>query len=154
MRTRKESLFSAKKKSSDSSVISARVKFKLNKKKGVIDELKPHEKMLCALRKVLADISSSGDHCSYFIANDEVYITKAPTSTEGKPGEARSYHARGRFRAGVCLPGGESTTKVMAFEISYKDVVDEIGLADVVYFDPTTIDELPKNTQLNGSAKS
>lgn len=152
MPTRKETLFNAKKRSSDASVVPATVKFTLNKKKGMLEPQSPEDKMKCALRKVLTDLSdASEDNCRYFIANNKIHILKAPSTTSGKPGEAQSYHAKGRFRAGVCLPSGENSSKILAFEISFRDVEDDRGLADVEYFDPTVIDELPKNTPLDVS---
>jgi hypothetical protein len=155
MPTRKETLFNAKKRSVESNVIPATISFRHNKKKGFIEPLTAQEKMLCALRKVLADLSDANDDkCRYFIANNKVQILKAPSTTAGKAGEAQSYHAKGRFRAGVCLPNGNAASKILAFEISYRDIVDDRGLADVEYFDPTVIDELPKNTPLDMSALS
>lgn len=148
MPTRKEQLFNSKKGSVESSMISATVKFRHNKKKGLIEPLRPQEKMLCALRKVLTAMSDGGN-CRYFIANNKVQLLKAPSTTQGKPGEAQSYYAKGRFRAGVCLPDGASSSKILEFEISYRDVVDDRGLADVEYFDPTSIDVLPKNTPMD-----
>lgn len=155
MPTRKETLFNAKKRSTDGLIIPSTVKFTLNKKKGMLEPMSAQDKMKCALRKVLADMSdASGDNCRYFIANNKIHLSVAPKTTTGKPGEAQSYYAKGRFRAGVCLPSGESSSKIIAFEISYKDVMDDRGLADVVYFDPTVIDELPKNTPLDMSGLS
>lgn len=148
MSTRKEQLFNSKKGSMESNVISATVSFNHNKKKGLIEPLKPHEKMLCALRKVLTDISDTGNS-RYFIANNKVQLLKAPSTTQGKEGEAQSYHAKGRFRAGICLPDGTSSSKFFEFEISYRDIVDDRGLLDVEFFDPTSIDVISKDSPVD-----
>jgi len=148
-------LFNAKKKAPDSTVIPSTIRFKLNKKKGLLDPLQPHEKMLCALRKALADMSDGDQRgCRYFIANGKVQMLKMPTTTAGKKGEAQSYNARGRCRVGVCHPDDKSSSIIVEFSISYRDIVDDRGLADVEYFDPTTIDMLPKNTPLDLSGLS
>lgn len=134
-------------------MIPATVKFRHNKKKGLVEPLKPHEKMLCALRKVLAKMSDANeDGCRFFIAGNKVQVVKSPTTTKGKRGEAQSYHAKGRCRLGVCHKAGHSSSKLIAFEISFRDVVDDRGLADVEYFDPTVIDELARNTPLDVAA--
>lgn len=146
MSTRKEQLFNAKKKPSGSSVIPATVRFKHNKKKGSIDPLSPQEKMLCALRKVLGDMSSGGGR--WFIMGNKVKLTQVPTTTEGKPGGPQSYRAAGRCKVGVAQ-GKSLVTKYIEFSISYRDVVDDRGLADVVYFDPTTVDELARTTPVD-----
>jgi len=153
MPTRKETLFNAKKRSVESNVIPATVSFRHDSKKGFVEPLSALDKMKCAIRKVLAELSdSSEDNCRYFIANNKILVLKTPSTTAGKAGEAQSYHAKGRFRAGVCLGNGDSSSKILSFEISYRDIVDDRGLADVEYFDPTVIDELPKNTPLDMSA--
>jgi hypothetical protein len=153
MPTRKDQLFSAKKRASDSSVIPATVSFRHNRKKGFIEPLRPHEKMLCALRKVLAQMSDADENgCRYYIANNKVQILKAPSATSGKPGEAKSYHAKGRCRVGVTHPQNHISHKVLEFEISFRDVIDDRGLADVEFFEPTVIDELPRNTPIDVSA--
>lgn len=153
MSTRKEMLFSAKKQSAESSIIPATVSFRHNKGKALVEPLKPHEKMICALRKVLADMSSENeDGCNYYIANNKVQVVRKPTTTDGKPGEAQSYQARGRCRIGVCHANNTMTSMLIEFDISYRDVVDDRGLADVEYFDPTVIDKLDKSTPLDVSA--
>lgn len=151
--TRKEVLFNARKRSTDSSVIPATVTYRHNRRKGLVEALKPNEKMLCALRKVLTMMSDDDENgCRYYIANNKVQILKAPSTTKGKKGEVQSYHAKGRCRVGAVHPAGHATSKVIEFEISFRDVVDERGMADVEFFDPTVIDELQRNTPVDLSA--
>jgi len=153
MPTSREQLFNARKKAPERTVIPATVEFKIDKKKKALRTLSAEHKMLCALRKVLADLSDqSSDGCRYYIANDKVQLISNPVTTNGKPGERQSYRAAGRFKAGVCLSNGAMVTKFLEFSINYRDIVDDRGLADIEYFDPTTIDVLSKNTPVDISA--
>lgn len=153
MSNRREQLFNAQSKAPERTVIPATVEFKVDKKKKMIKILSPQSKMICALRKVLADMSDkSSDGCRFYIANNKIQLTSPPTTTHGKKGEAQSYRASGRCKLGVCLPSGGMTTKFVEFSINYRDVEDERGLADIEYFDPTTIDGLSKNTPIDISA--
>lgn len=153
MPTRREQLFNAKKDAPGHSVIPATVKFIIDKKKKRLKVLPPESKMLCALRKVLADMSEKDQGgCRYYIAGNKVQITSAPTTTSGKAGEAQSYRAAGRCKVGVCLPNGKARMMFIEFTINFRDIEDDRGLADIEYFDPTTIDGLPKNTPVDISA--
>lgn len=146
-------MFNTQSKPPPSTVIPATVKFVHNKKKGMIEPLKPQEKMLCALRKCLAVMSDkSPDKTRYYIAGNKIQLLQEPTESPAKEGEGRSYRASGRCRLGVCHPAGHHTTKYIEFSISYRDIVDDRGLADVQYFDPTTIDELERNGPVDLSA--
>jgi len=147
MTTRRQ-LFGANQKSSGEDIIPATVKFRIDKKKGRIKPLSSEEKMLCALRKVLASMSDANDHgCRYYIDRQKVQLTKRPASSSDD-GSKRSYSAAGRCRLGVCHPEGHKSSMFVEFKISFKDIVDERGLPDVAFFDPTTIDELPRNSPL------
>lgn len=151
MVTRKQ-MFASMKKTSGTNVIPATVNFRINKKKGRLHPLTPEEKMLCALRKVLAAMSDKNDHgCRYYIDNNRVQLTKRPVATtvEGKPS---TYTASGRCKLGVCHPEGHKSSRIIEFRISFRDVKDERGLEDVQFFDPTTIDELPRSTPIDVSA--
>lgn len=151
MRNKKTNLMTSKTSSADTGLISPTVRFQHNRRKGLIEPLSAQEKMLCALRKALAHMSDSDPHgCRYYISG-KVKILQAPRTTQGKEGEPQSYRARGRCRVRLCHPQGHTSSKVIAFDISYRDVKDEMGLADVQYFDPTTIDELPRNTPIEAS---
>lgn len=150
MENRKEQLFQAKQANKTTSIISATVKFKHNKAKGLIEDLAPQEKMLCALRKVLASMSNNNsDGCRYYIANNKVQLLEAPSSSPGKKGEARTYKASGRCKVGVAHKEGHTTTMFVEFSISYRDVVDDRGLADIEYFDPTSIDKIARRGGVN-----
>lgn len=105
------------------------------------------DKMKCALRKVLADLSDKNPHgCRYYIANNKIQLSLAPDPAIPAPGEGKTYKAAGRFKAGVCHEGGRMTTQYLQFSITYKDVLDDRGLPDVKYVDPTTVDVLPKSS--------
>lgn len=151
MTTRKEMLYKAGGSKTPNGVIPATVSFRHNRRKGLIEPLSAKEKMLCALRKVLTAMSDRGDG-RYYIANNKVELTKAPTTTAGKEGEPQSYHATGRCKVGICNENDTVSFAFIEFGISYRDVKDDRGLADVEYFDPTTIDRLPKNTPIDLSA--
>ena len=104
--------------------------------------------MLCALRKVLAKLSNENSNgCRYYIADNQVQIVSAPTAPTAKDGEAKTYFARGRCKLGV-THGTHITTKMIEFSITYRDCKDSLGLDDVEFIDPTSIDELPKSTAL------
>jgi hypothetical protein len=152
MSTRREQLFNAKKKPSTGNVIPATVRFRHDKRAGVIKPLSSNEKMLCALRKALAAMSSSESGLRYYIAGNKVQLTQAPSTTPGRPGEAQSYFAAGRCRVGVCHPAGHATMIMVDFSISFKDAMDERGIATVNYFEPTTIDKLAANSPVDLSA--
>lgn len=154
MPTRREQLFNAKNKTSSTvTVIPATVQFNHDKKLGEIKPLQAHEKMLCALRKCLAKMSDGdGGQRRYYIANNKVQILDAPSSTAGKAGEARSYRARGRCKLGVCLPDNTTKMLMVEFTISFRDTIDDRGMADVEYFDPTTIDVIGKDTPVDVTA--
>jgi hypothetical protein len=148
MQTRREMLSTVKKAAPTATVIPATVNHRLNKKDRKLDELAPQEKMICALRKALVKLSDGSDGCRYFIANNQVMLISAPTASSVKPGQARTYTAKGRCRLGVCHPEGHASSRVIEFSITFRDVMDDRGLADVEYIDPTTIDELPRGTPL------
>ena len=149
MTTRRQMLFEANPKPSQGTSIPATVNFKINKKKGGLKPLHPHEKMLCALRKVLAAMSDK-DHagCRFYIDNNKVQILKAPVGSGGRDGEAQTYKASGRCKLGVCHPEGHKSSKVIQFNITFRDVKDTIGQDDVEFLDDTSIDELPKSTRI------
>jgi len=149
MATRREMLFEANKKPAQSDTIPATVRFTIDKKKRMMKALTPEGKMLCALRKALAKMSDGEPHgCRFYIDNNEVQILRPPTGSGGRAGEAQSFTASGRCKLGVCHPEGHKSSKVIEFSISFRDTKDELGLDDVEFFDPTTIDELPRNTQI------
>jgi hypothetical protein len=149
MPIRREMLFETSNKPSQSDSIPATVKFTIDKKKRMMKMLTPEGKMLCALRKALAQMSDKeANGCRFYIDDNKVQMLKRPATAGGRPGEAHSYTASGRCKLGVCHPQGHKSSKVIEFSISYKDTHDSLGLPDVEFFDPTTIDELPRNTQI------
>ena len=151
MTTRKQQLFAARQRSAGTTVVPPTVQFKLDRKKGAFKPLSSEDKMKCALRKVLTSMSDEDENrCRYYI-DSNIKIVRAPVSTTGKAGEAQSYRAAGMCRVGVCHPEGHKSSKVIQFDISFRDDKDDRGLPDITYMDPTTIDELPKNTPIDTS---
>jgi hypothetical protein len=151
MQTRKE-MFSALKKAPTTNVIPATVKHRIDKKAQRLAVLTPNEKMICALRKALVKMSDASDAgCRYYIANNKIQLITAPVPTGGKEGEAKTYTAKGRCKVGVIHSGGHSSSKAIEFLLTFRDVVDDRGLADVEFMDPTTIDELPRGTPIGSS---
>jgi hypothetical protein len=147
MANRKQQLFNSQSPKKSTTVIPATVSFKIDKKAKGMKPLTSLDKMKCALRKVLADLSDKNPHgCRYYIANNKIQLSRAPDPAIPKPGEGKTYKAAGRFKAGVCHPKGNMTTQFLEFSITFKDVVDDRGLPDVRYVDPTTVDVLAKNS--------
>jgi hypothetical protein len=151
MLTRKE-MFSATKKAPTSNVIPATVRHRVDKKAEKLADLTPNEKMICALRKALTKLSdSSSDGCRYYIANNKIQLLSAPSMSAGRAGEAKTYSAKGRCKVGVMHRAGHASSIVIEFTITFRDVLDDRGLADVEFVDPTTIDELPRGTPIDSS---
>jgi hypothetical protein len=149
----RKQMFDAKKKSSGGDIIPATVNFKIDRKKGRLRSLSAEEKMLCALRKALASMSDANEHgCRFYIDNNKVQLMKRPVGSDAAPGQPRSYNASGRCKIGVCHPEGHKSSMMIEFSISFKDTTDDRGLEDVIFFDPTTIDEIPRNSPLDVSA--
>jgi len=151
MHIRKE-MFAAQRKAPTSNIIPATVNHRLDRKAKRVATLTPNEKMICALRKALTKMSDGHPSgCRYFIANNKIQVLTQPSSTGGKAGEAQTYEASGRCRLGVCHPNGHSSTVNIEFSLRFRDVVDDRGLADVEFLDPTVIDELPRGTPIDAS---
>lgn len=151
MATRKEQLFAARKRAAGSDIVPPTVAFKLNRKKGAFHPLSATDKMKCALRKVLADMSDESEaKCRYYI-DGNLRLTRRPVTTPVRDGEPQSYRAAGICKVGICHPQGHKSSMIIQFDISYRDTRDEHGQADVAYVDPTTIDQLPNNTPINTS---
>jgi hypothetical protein len=149
MPIRRDMLFEANKKPSQSDSIPATVRFTIDKKKRMMKALTPEGKMLVGLRKALAKMSDKNTHgCRFYIDNNRVQMLKRPSSAGGRVGEKATYSASGRCKVGVCHPEGHKSSKVIEFSITFRDTEDSLGLPDVDFFDPTTIDELPRNTQI------
>ena len=152
---RREQLFNTKRPGEiDSSRIPTHVNFMFHKnapqrQRGELRQLTPEEKMLCALRKVLAQMSAdSGGEQRYFVAGDQCRILDRHVSPGAKEGEAGSYRFKGRCQIGVSHKSGEGSFKVVEFVVSFRDVEDSMGLPDVDYFDETTLEELDPRTTL------
>lgn len=140
-------LFEVSEKPAPGNIIPATVDFKIDKKKRRMRVLSPEEKMLCALRKVLTNMSDKDvNKCRYFIDNNQVQLIKRPVSNGGREGEAKNYTASGRCKIGVCHPGGHKSSMMIEFKIAFRDTKNDLGLDDVEYLDGTTIDTLPANT--------
>jgi len=154
MQMRKE-MFAASRKAPDTNIISATVNHRLDKKAQRIATLSPNDKMICALRKALSKMSDGHEAgCRYFIANNKIQLLSAPTSSGGREGEAQTYNAKGRCRLGVCHPGGHSSSVSIEFNLTFRDVMDDRGLADVEFIDPTVIDEIPAGTPIDGTLQA
>ena len=154
MTTRRE-LFNAKKPPAQegSDLVKSTVNYMFAgddaKKKGELRKLSADEKMLCALRKVLASMSNEGSGAvRYFIDGAQVRVTSRTDSAGAKKDEPSTYHRRGTCRLGLAHKSGEASYKMASFEISFRDAVDQLGLPDVAYFNPTSIEELPTGTPL------
>ena len=148
MQTRREMLFEAGRKSSTTDIVPAKVVHKINKEKRALEPKTPEQKMVIALKKVLSEMSD-GDaaKCRFYIAEDKIKITRRPFSS-GKVGDPQKYFAEGRCKVGVCHPEGHKSSKVIGFSITFRDIKDDLGLDDVEFIEPTTIDTLPKSTRI------
>jgi len=152
MTTRKQQLFEAKKKTTGPDMIPSTVSFKLDKKKGALKPMSAEEKMVCALRKVLTDMSDGDtNRCRYYI-DSQIKPIRRPAFTRAANGGPTTYRAAGICKVGVCHPQGYKSSKIIQFDISYRDVKDSKGQPDVEYMDPTTIDELSKKSPVNTSS--
>lgn len=145
MQTRKQ-LFKAGGSAAPANVIPATVKFIHDKKAGTIKPLSANEKMLCALRKCLAALSD-GDEAGrrFFIMNNKVELTQSPQTTEGKAGGPQTYRAAGRCKLGVSHRDGHMTSTYAAFTLTFRDSLDDRGLPDITFIDPTTIDAIERS---------
>lgn len=133
----------------DPNLISAKVKRKVNKREASLNVLTRDEKMLCAIRKALAAKSGMAEQLGarFYIADNQVYVTRREGGIQSRDGEASTYSAAGRFKLGICREH-DAAFRVVQFDITYKDTTDDRGIADVVFVDPTTIDILPKSTSI------
>lgn len=148
MQTRKEMLFDAGQKPSMTDVVPAKVVHKIDKSKGALEIKTPEQKMVIALKKVLAEMSDDNiERCRFYIADNKIKITQRPFDT-GEAGTPQSYFAEGRCKVGICHPEGHKSSKVIAFSITFKDVKDDLELDDVEFIQPTTVDTLPKSTRI------
>lgn len=146
-------MFSSSATKPKGNIVPSTVGFKLNRKAGRLDPLSPTDKMKCAVRKILVKMSDADDHgCRYFIDGNKIEVLTAPQAQPVREGELQTYRARGRCKVGVCHPEGHKSIKLIEFSVSFRDSVDELGLADVEYIDPSTIDEIPRSMKLQSEA--
>lgn len=139
----RRSMFSTGKKQTDADVVKSTTSFVIDKKAKRLKDRSSQEKMLSALRKVLADMGDKDVHgCRYYIHSNKVQVLKAPSSSPSPKGEPQTYFASGRFVMGILGNHGKLTTKNVEFVITFKDTVDSHGLPDVKYIEPTHIDDL------------
>ena len=152
MKTRRQ-IFDTKQQPVARDLVPTSVTFKIDRKTRRMTTLPPNEKMIVALRKVLSTMSNRDTNgCRYYLDGKSVQVIRPVTTTSGRPGEAQNYRAAGRCKVGVCHPQGHKSSIMIQFTLSFKDVLDDRGLPDVMFFDPTSIDELPRDTPLNVSA--
>jgi hypothetical protein len=152
---RRERLFNSKQKSTvDSNLIDTHVQFVFSKTdsgrvKGELRKLSPEQKMLCALRKVLADMSTGtrGER-RYSVAGTKCRVIDRELTPGAKDGEPGSYRFRGRCKMGIAHKSGPPSEKMIEFVVSFRDTEDEMGQPDVEYFDETTIEEIDPRTPL------
>jgi len=150
--TRKE-LFAAKKKSPGSTVIPATVTFRHDKRQGRLHPLSMREKMIVAVKKILATMSDDDENgCRFYVDNNKIQVLREPSGSDARAGEARTYRASGRCAVGVCHPQGRKSSKIIQFDITYRDIKDARGLDDIEWIDPSTVEELPRNTPVDISA--
>ena len=134
-------------------MIPATVSFRRDKRKGRLYPLSMREQMVVALKKILAAMSDADENgCRFYVDNNKIQILREPTGSEGRPGEARTYRAAGRCAVGVCHSHGKKSSKVIQFDITYRDVKDDRGLDDIEWIDPSVVEELPRNTPIDVSA--
>jgi hypothetical protein len=139
---------------STSNLISTHVNFlrgrdDRRRRRGELRQLAPEEKMLCALRQVLAQMSTdTGGKARYFVLGSECRLHQRHVSPGAKDGDPGTYRFSGRCRIGVVHASGDTVKKMIDFTVSFRDAEDSMGLPTVEYFDPTTIDELDAATPL------
>jgi hypothetical protein len=151
---RREQLFNSKQTNgADATLVSTRVRFTFHpnaphRTKGELRQLAPEEKAMCALRKVFAQMSAdTGGERRYFIVGEACRILERQVSPGAKEGDPGSYLFRGRCPMGIAHKNGDHSLKMIEFVVSFRDIEDAMGLPDVDYFDPTTIDEIdPRST--------
>ena len=145
-------LFEAKKKAPDVTLVPTTVSFKLDRPRGRLHTLEPTEKMVCAVRRVLAEMSRSDKNgCRYYLDGRKVQVLSAPVASPAKPGEPRTYRASGRAKIGVAHRDGCKSSKFIQFQISFRDTKNDLGLDDVRFLDDTVVEELPRDSPLNTS---
>jgi len=145
--TRKQRLVAAKQQQDERNqgVIKTRIKQAVDGKSKRPVGLTQDQKMLCALRKVLVAVSErSEDNQRFFLSGETMRVDERSSSPGAKEGDPGTYHAKGSFRLGVIHPGkGGVTYKQAAFDIHFRDTIDDRGFSDVEYDDNTTVDIAP-----------
>ncbi len=117
---RRRSLFDSKAKgSNDPNLVSTHVNFlhgrnDPRRKKGDLRKLSSDEKAICALRKVLAKMSTKE---RYFLIGSHCRIVDRQESPGAKEGEPGTYRFRGRCQIGVAHASGETAVKMIAFVV-------------------------------------
>jgi hypothetical protein len=151
---RRDQLFNAKPANGgDASLASTRVRFQFGRsdparKKGELRQLSPEEKAMCALRKVFAKMSAETLGKQRFsVVGDQWRVLERHVFPGAKSGDPGSYRFRGRCLMAIAHTDGDSL-KMVEFEVSFRDVENDLGLADVEYIDPTTVDEIDPRASL------
>ena len=142
MATRKQQLFSTKNKPASTGMgVSTKVKFEVDKKTKTMKTMSPEQKMICAVRKILATMSDAEKR--YYIEGTTVSLD-APVETfpGSKEGEPSTYRARGHCKLGISHTTGNVSYQNVKFEVSFRDSKDSLGLPDVSTIDPSSIDEI------------
>lgn len=122
---------------------STKVKREIDKQKRELKLLTPSDKMLVALRKVLTKLSNEDENGSrYYVSGPQLSITEQPRDQVVKEGEFASYHGAGYAKLGVTLKNGQMNYRYISFSISFRDCLNENGLPDVEYFDPTEVEDV------------
>lgn len=124
--------------------VSAKVDFKVDPKTKMMKPMPATQKLICALRKVLAQMSDS--KARYWISDNAVQLT-SPLTESGPSGKA-TYQASGRARLGVGHANNETSSVVVEFTISFRDSKDDMGLPDVAVDPETEVNQLPPDTAI------
>lgn len=139
----RRSMFTTNKEPVRDNTILATTKFELDKQAKRLKALAPNDKMKCAVRKILTDMSDRDEEGRrYFILSRRIEVLKEPSPGPARSGEPQTYSGKGRFKMGVSLPTGEMARRDVEFGVSFRDTVDDRGLPDVVYIEPSYIDDI------------
>lgn len=134
----KTTLFNGSAPAPASLLIPITVKRTISRKTKTLEPMPVEQRMLCALRKVLATMSTKERR--FYISNEGVRLN-APISGKG------TYEASGRCRLGVAHGNGNNSFLVVDFKLSFRDSADQFGFGDVTVLEDTQVTQLPPDTK-------
>lgn len=115
----------------------------INKEKRELAPLTASDKMLVAFRKVLVKMSvDDPDGSRFHISGTLLRVIDQPSEQTVKEGEFASYSGSGYAKLGVSLKNGMMSYRYVHFVINFKDCLNDNGLPDVEFFDPTEVDDV------------